>query len=61
MRNGYLHRWKDTPLADANPQAEILHRRILELGILNQIAQALKHQRVLDRALNTTLGQVPLE
>ena len=45
-------------MADANPQAEILLRRNRELGILNQIAQALNREVDLDRALHATLAQV---
>jgi len=45
-------------LADANPQAEILLRRNRELGILNQIAQALNREVDLDQALDAALAQV---
>jgi two-component system NarL family sensor kinase len=45
-------------LADANPQAESLLRRNRELGILNQIAQALNREVDLDQALDATLAQV---
>ncbi|MCH7611508.1 MAG: GAF domain-containing sensor histidine kinase [Chloroflexi bacterium] len=45
-------------MADANPQAEILLRRNRELGILNQIAQALNREVDLDRALDAALAQV---
>ncbi len=40
------------------PQAEILLRRNRELGILNQIAQALNREVDLDRALDAALAQV---
>ncbi|MCZ6528940.1 MAG: GAF domain-containing sensor histidine kinase [Chloroflexi bacterium] len=45
-------------MADANPQTDILLRRNRELGILNQIAQALNREVDLDRALDATLAQV---
>ena len=45
-------------MADANPQAEILLRRNRELGILNQIAQALNREVDLDQALDAALAQV---
>jgi len=45
-------------LADSNPQAEILLRRNRELGILNQIAQALNREVDLDQALDAALAQV---
>jgi hypothetical protein len=61
MRTQYLNRRKDASLADANPQAEILLRRNRELGILNQIAQALKCNVHLDRRPDPTLTQVPIE
>ena len=62
-------------MADVNPQAEFLLRRNRELGILNQIAQALNREVDLDRALaqpqgtpqwlpermwETRVGEIPL-
>ena len=48
-------------MADANPQAEILFRRNRELGILTRISQALNCKVNVDRALEPSLTQVPLE
>ncbi len=57
----YLHRRKDTSLADANPQAEILLRSNREHGIMKHIAQALNREVDLDRALDAALELVPLD
>ncbi len=45
-------------MANENPQAEILLRRNRELGILNQIAQALNREVDLNQALDAALAQV---
>ena len=51
-------RHENTPVAETSPPSEILLRRNRELGILNQIAQALNREVDLERALDATLAQV---